>query len=326
MRIRKSLSEPGGKAVALRAAAFLLACLALSACAGTPVSDSLVASNAGGLPREAELSETPFFAQTEFYCGPASLAAALNATGMSTTPDEVAGQVFTPGREGTLQADVITATRRHGRLAVPVGGMADAFAEVAAGHPVLLLQNLGLEMAPRWHYALLVGYDLDAEEAILRSGTTRRLVMDIETLEHTWRRAEFWGLAVTPPEGPVPPTARPSDWLAEAAGLERAGMTAAAKTAYLTATRAWPGRSAAWLALGNLRYGEGDLEGAEAALRQAVKADGEDAAALNNLAYVLMKRGALAEAEKTAERAVALGGPNKPAAEETLAEIRAKAG
>lgn len=325
MPIHKSLSELGGKTAA-RAAVFLLACFALSACAGTPVSDSLVSSAGGGLPRQAELSETPFFPQTAYHCGPAALAGALNATGMQTSPDKVAGQVFTPGRKGTLQADVIAATRRQGRLAVPIAGMADAFAEVAAGHPVLLLQNLGLEMAPQWHYALLIGYDLEAKQAILRSGTTRRLVMDIETLEHTWRRAGFWGLAVTPPEGPVPVTVSPSAWLAEAAGLERAGKTDAAMTAYLTATRAWPESSISWLALANLRYGEGDLESAEAALRRAVAADSGDAAALNNLAHVLMERGKLEEAEETAERAVALGGPTKDAAAETLVEIRARAG
>lgn len=324
----RTSSKPGqfGARAAFRAAALLLGCLALAACAGTPVSDSLLQSGEGDIPRKAELSETPFFPQTEFYCGPATLAAALNATGMQTSPDEVAGQVFTPGRKGTLQADVITATRRQGRLAVPVGGMADAFSEVAAGRPVLLLQNLGLEMAPRWHYALLIGYDLDAEVALLRSGTTRRLAMDIETLEHTWRRADFWGLAVTPPEGPVPETARPSAWLAEAAGLERAGNAAAAMTAYATATEAWPQRSAPWLALANLHYGKGDLGEAERALRQAVAADRKDAASLNNLAHVLMERGKLAEAEATAERAVALGGPAKNDAAKTLAEIRARRG
>lgn len=325
MRLNRKTKGRGARAAA-PAAGLLLACLLLSACAGTPVSDSLVAASPPELPRKAELTETPFFPQTAYYCGPAAMAAALNATGLETAPDSIASQLFTPGREGTLQADVVTAARRNGRLAVPISGMADAFSEVAAGRPVLILQNLGLEMAPQWHYALLIGYDLDAEEAILRSGTTKRLVMDIETLEHTWRRAEFWGVIVTPPGGPVPVTADVSAWLAEAAGLERAGLAAAAEAAYVTATEAWPENSASWLALANLRYAAGDLSGAETALRQAVAADSEDAAALNNLAHVLMERGKLAEAEATATRAVALGGPHGDAAERTLAEIRARAG
>lgn len=324
--MHRPMPERRGARSAARLAGFLLACLSLAACAGTPVSDSLVGSAPSDLPRKVELSETPFFPQTQYYCGPAALAAAMNATGMETSPSALAGQVFTPEREGTLQADVVTAARRNGRLAVPISGMADAFAEVAAGRPVLLLQNLGLEMAPQWHYALLVGFDLDAEEAVLRSGTTRRLVMDIETLEHTWRRAKFWGIAVTPPDGPVPKTAGASAWLAEAAGLERAGRQAAAETAYRTAAQAWPEDSAPWLAMANLHYGRGDLGAAETALRTAVATDSGDAAAHNNLAHVLMERGQLEEAERMAVRAVSLGGANKDAAMETLAQIRAKSG
>ena len=313
-----------GVKLATRLASFLLGCLSLAACAGTPVTDSLVSSAPPDLPRKVELSETPFFPQTQYYCGPAALAAAMNATGMDTSPSAIAGQVFTPEREGTLQADVVTAARRNGRLAVPISGMADAFTEVANGRPVLLLQNLGLEMAPQWHYALLIGFDLETGEAVLRSGTTRRLVMDIETLEHTWRRADFWGVAVTSPDGPVPATVGPSAWLAEAAGLERAGQDAAAATAFRTAAEAWPEASAPWLALANLHYGSGDFAAAENALRTAIAKDPGDAAAHNNLAHVLMERGKLVEAETVALKAVSLGGANKDAAMGTLAEIRAK--
>src|SRR2546422_3737218 len=46
---------------------------------------------------------------------------------------------------------------RSGQLAVPVTTLSDLLAEVAAGHPVLVFQNLGLHWIPRWHFAVAVG-------------------------------------------------------------------------------------------------------------------------------------------------------------------------
>jgi hypothetical protein len=36
--------------------------------------------------------------------------------------------------------------------------------EVAAGNPVLVLQNLSFAWAPVWHYAVVMGYDADAAQ------------------------------------------------------------------------------------------------------------------------------------------------------------------
>lgn len=302
----------------------LLSGLLLAGCAGTPVTDSLIRSPPPDLPTAIELTGTPFFPQTEFHCGPAALAAGLGATGITVTPDQVAGQVFTPGRQGSLQVDMVSAARRQGRLAIPVDGMADALGEVATGRPVLILQNLSLEMAPQWHYALLVGYDLTAGDAVLRSGTERRLVTPLATLEHTWRRADFWGFVLAPPEGPVPDTASPADWLAQAVGLERAGNRRAAARAYRTAVARWPDEPGPRIALANAHYADGDLAGAETSLRGAVEVAPLDAVALNNLAHVLLERGRLDEAERLAGRAVTQGGAHGEAAARTLAEIRAR--
>ena len=299
-----------------------LALTVLSACAGTPVSDRLTAQTPDGLPQQVELSETPFFAQTENYCGPAAMAAALNATGLDTSPDELGETLFTPGREGTLQSDVITSARRQGRLALPVTGIEPAFRTLAAGRPVMILQNLALEMAPQWHYALLIGYDLPAKTAILRSGETQRLEMPLETLEHTWRRGDFWGVVLVEPEGPVPPTVSSSQWIAEAAGLERAGQASAAETAYRTALREWPDAALAWIAMANQHYGAGRLGESEAALRRAVALEPENGAAWNNLAQVLFERGDRTGAAEAVDEALSLDGSHLEAARRTRDRIK----
>ncbi|MGJ3259574.1 MAG: PA2778 family cysteine peptidase [Rhodospirillales bacterium] len=302
----------------------LAAVLLLAGCAGTPETARLTQSPPPGVPQRAELEAVPFFAQEAYHCGPAALAAALNFSGLSVTPDGIADQVYTPGRTGTLQMEILTGSRRNGRIAVEVRTMRDGFREVAAGHPVLILQNLGLEMAPQWHYALLVGFDLEAETAILRSGTTRRLEMPLQTLEHTWRRGDFWGVVVAAPEGPVPATASFADWLDGAVGLERAGDAAQAATAYATAAARWPGHAEPYIAIAGLYAAEGQLLDAAASLRKALdRADAEtEPVVLNNLAYVLMQQEQWDEAEALAERAVAAGGAFRDSARETLIEIR----
>lgn len=300
----------------------LLSGLALAGLTGAPVTAPPLRGPAGDLPAAVELADTPFFPQTGFHCGPAALAAGLGSSGVATTPEALAPQVFTPGRQGSLQADMVTAARRHGRLPIPIDGMTGALREVAAGRPVLILQNLSLEIAPQWHYALLVGYDLTAGDAVLRSGTEPRFVTPLTTLEQTWRRAGFWGFVLARPEGPVPATASPADWLAQAAGLERAGRRPEAAGAYRTAIARWPDRPEPRIGLANALYADGDMAGAEAALRTAVAAAPDDAAALNNLAHVLLEQGRLDEAERLAERAVARGGPHSDAALRTVAAIR----
>ena len=61
-------------------------------------------------------------------------------SGPPVTQEEIAAQVYTPGRAGTLQSDMVAGARRHGRLAVPVTRLSDLTAELVAGHPVVVFQ------------------------------------------------------------------------------------------------------------------------------------------------------------------------------------------
>lgn len=153
----------------------------------------------GRLPRRIEHGEAPFLAQARHQCGPATLAMALRHVGLHGDPDDLARAVFLPGREGSLQIEMMVATRRAGAVATLVRGeLQSLFAELAAGHVVIVLQNLGLDIAPRWHYALVIGYDLDRRELILRSGEEVRQVLALRTFEHTWARAAHWAMRVSP--------------------------------------------------------------------------------------------------------------------------------
>lgn len=308
----------------IRIFAAMVALVLLSGCAATPMTAQLAASPPLGMPTTFELSDVPFFAQTVNHCGPAALATVLNTTGLETTPDDLAKSIYTPGREGTLQTEIITGARRQARLALPVRTLEDALDHVTEGRPVLILQNLGLDIAPFWHYAVIVGFDVPNETLLLRSGTTRRQTMAMQTFEHTWRRADYWGVVIVKPEGPIPHATTITDWLNEAYGMERAGQIQAALRAFSTAAAHWPKSATPLVSSANILIADNNLQAAMSDLQKAVQRQPKDAVALNNLAHVLMLRGRLDEAEAVARRAVAVGGKTGATAAETLAAILAK--
>ncbi len=122
----------------------------LTGCA-TPQVSALRANAPATLPPQIELAAVPFFPQEEYQCGPAALATALVYGGVATTPAALVPQVYLPGREGSLQTEMLTATRRHDRLAYRLApSLEDLLLEVAAGNPVIVLQNLSFAFAPLW--------------------------------------------------------------------------------------------------------------------------------------------------------------------------------
>ena len=255
-----------------------------------------------------ELEATPFYPQTEHQCGPAALATALGASGVDVNPRALAPQVYLPAREGSLQTELVAVVRRHGRVAYIIEpGIGPLLEELQAGRPVLVLQNLGTGFLPFWHYAVVVGYRPDADEVILRSGTTRREVTPAQRFLRSWRLADFWGLVVLRP-GELPAVAQPERYLKAVADLESIGQIEAARLAYAAATRRWPSDATAWLGQGNTAFKSGDLEQAERSYRQAIRAAPGYPAAYNNLAEVQARRGCFDAALATIESALALRG------------------
>ena len=70
--------------------------------------------------------------------------------------------------------------------------------EVAAGNPVVVLQDVG-DFFTQWHYAALVGFDYDRGDLYLRSGTEQRLVVPFTYFERTWIKSGYWAMVVTAP-------------------------------------------------------------------------------------------------------------------------------
>lgn len=237
-----------------------------------------------------ELTATPFHAQDAYQCGPAALATVLGADGVDVSPAALANQVYLPGRKGSVQAEMVAATRIHGRVPYLLRPELDALLmEVGNGTPVLVLQNLGLTRIPIWHYAVVIGYDSATDTILLRSGTRPRVKMTRHRFLDSWSRARHWALVAVSPDH-IPVTANSTDWLRATSAFEELGKPAIAAIGYAAATRRWPEQPLAWQALANARYALRDLEGAETALRAAMRLS-PTAAVQNNLAQVLLERG-----------------------------------
>jgi len=302
------------------AGVFILA--ALCGCAGLfPQTATLRETLPQELHRKVELKEVPFFPQREYQCGPASLATLLNEAGVKVTPEDLVPEVYLPERKGSLQIEMLAAPRRHGLVSYQLAPrFSDLLTEIAAGNPVIVLQNLGLMES--WHYAVAIGYDYDWGKLYLRSGESRRQVMPFAISEFVWMRSGYWAMVALPPDR-IAATADESRWLSAVAALERPDPRAA-RTAYQTFLKRWPDNVNAAIGLANTHHALGELRDAEAVLRRAAQRAPDSVIVLNNLAQTLADEGRDAEALHFIERAAALGGPFAGAVEETRKAIRAR--
>ena len=296
--------------------------LLLAGCAGlAPQTSALRESLPEGLPARVELTAVPFFPQEEYQCGPAALATLLVSSGVNTTPEALVPQVYLPARQGSLQVEMLAAARRHGLVSYQLApSLADLMRELAAGTPVVVLQNLGV--SDGWHYAVAVGYDYQLGTMILRSGTTQREEMRFAAHEFVWKRSGYWAMVAMPPEQ-IPVTAQESRWLDAVVAFERTNRSPGAYASFL---KRWPGNLNAAVGLANAHHALGELPQAEKVLRAALARVPDSVIVLNNLAQTLSDLGRNAEALPIVERAVAAGGPHAAAVRETRETILSRLG
>jgi len=297
----------------------LVLVLLMGGCSTTPMSKALLNNNSV-LTAQVELVDTPFFPQEKYQCGPAALATVLNIYNPNIQPDELTDKVYIPEKQGSVAIEMIAAARSYERLAYPLDrSLEKLLLEVEAGNPILVMQNLGFSWQPQWHYAVVVGYDLDKRNITLRSGTEKRHTLPLKTFERTWRRANYWALVVVPPTQ-VPATAQAPRYIKAAQDLKSTGHITSAKQAYQTAIKRWPDNSLPWLALGNLYYTQNKFKVAEQTFRQALQQHPNSPELWNNVAYTLLKQGCKQQA-KNAVQCATQQQPNNTDYQHSLSEI-----
>lgn len=301
-----AINFSGESAASGRLILFFLITL-LAGCASTPqwpAPDTGASRHA--LPEQIVLEDVPFFPQERYQCGPASLAMMLNSQGLKTNPEILKELVYIPGREGSLQIEMIAGARSHGMLVYPLNGKLESMlTELAAGNPVLVMQNLRFGWWPQWHFAVVIGYDATQKDLILHTDTRERQRVALEVFTNTWGRTGNWSVVILPPDQ-VPATAKPLRFLQSAHDLETTGRTTAAAIAYKTAETIWPDQPAAIMARGNLAWQLGMHTEATGHFLRTVNRFPEFAEGWNNLAFALEETNCPVDATEAARCAAAL--------------------
>lgn len=262
----------------------MIAFLLVGCASATPQADALFMQELA-FPNSAMIPDVPFIQQREGYCGPATLAMVLRWAGRDVSADSLASQVFTPGLKGSLQSDMISASRRIGMMALPIEGMSALLEEVHAGHPVIIFENLSVSWLPQWHYAVVIGYDLPNRKIIMHSGPEAFKQWDIQTFERSWILGNYWGLVVLPPEQ----LARTPSELAHSAAasaLESIGQDQSAGKAYRRILQQWPKSLVARVGLANIEYKRKNYRDALELLRKASLEHPESKVVHHNLSVV----------------------------------------
>ncbi len=299
-RISKTLKQR----ITLRCLAVLLAAT-LSACVA-PQTKQLSVERPQDLPSKAFIQNVPFYPQQEFHCGPSTLAMAMNFYGKKLTPAELAKDVFTPGRKGSFQSEMKAAVRKRGMIAYELTPeLVYLLAEVSVGHPVIILQNRAVKYYPVWHYALVIGYDLDKKHIYLHSGANKNYVVSMSVFEFTWKRSNRWAMAVLPTDT-LPNDRNLINALQAAVDLEEVGQIEAANQTYQTITRRWGDSFVAVMGAANTYLTLGKPENATPFYLRASEIKPERGEVYNNMAYSLLGQSCFEPALTAIECALAI--------------------
>ncbi|QOC22660.1 PA2778 family cysteine peptidase [Wenzhouxiangella sp. AB-CW3] len=250
-----------------------------------------LAEETGALPPSTHLADVPFYPQTEFHCGPAALATMLAHQGVAVDYEELVERVYLPERQGSLQAELTATARSLGRIPYRLeANIGAVLAELAAGRPVLVLENHGLSRYPYWHYAVVIGYDQTSNRLLLRSGNERELSIRAGAWFRQWDRAGRWAVVLVEP-GQWPADADRERWLNAAVDFEAVAEDDAALAVWEQTLERWPDAALAWLGLGNVQFRRGRLEAAVDAYQRLLEIHPDHASGRYNLAVALQRNG-----------------------------------
>ncbi|HVL58914.1 MAG TPA: PA2778 family cysteine peptidase [Burkholderiaceae bacterium] len=290
-------------------AGVVLLCLALLAACAAPQASRLRTQDFAELPPRHLIADVPFVGQTPYHCGPAALSMVAQHAEVPVDANAMQAKVFVPALKGALQAEMLAAPRRFGLMSIEIEPSLRALLRhVAAGTPVIVLQNLSLPVQPLWHYAVVIGYDLPANEIVLHSGNDPQMRLSIDAFEHTWARSKHWAMIAARPDR-VPESVGEAAYVRAAAALERVDLRAAHR-AYVRGTLRWPDSRYLQFGLANTYAAQQQQAQSREVLERLVRSFPDWGDAWNNLAVIRAELGDRAGALDAIERAVQLGGPH----------------
>lgn len=278
--------------------------ISLTACQ-TPVQTRQLLAAPPDIAKQYVISAVPFYPQQEFFCGPTTLSEVAGFYGIDKNPDDIAPATFTPGLEGTLQIEMAAATRQLGLVAYEQrADMSQLLSLVADDIPVIVLQNNSIAWLPQWHYAVVIGYDIAAKEVVLHTGVTEAHRLNFSTFERTWRRANYWMLAMLP-AGKSSDQLDPFIYTKACQDLINTQQTDTGIAALITATKQWPRYWLPYFLLGNHYFSAQPVKAARW-FEQGLAVAQQQVSYLNNYAVLLSELGCYKKATALIDQALQL--------------------
>jgi len=299
----------------------LFTCLLLQACAGTPQTDALLDRIPPQFVEPVELSDVPFFPQEAYQCGPAALATVMVYQGIRISPEQLTPKIYIPQKQGSLQVEIVRTIRDYNLVPYVIEpALTNLLSEIKAGHPVLVMQNLGVSWYPQWHYAVVIGYNLQDEVVLLRTGDIERYPMKLYTFEYTWERSKHWAV-VALPANELPATADRWQYLRTIVAFEQTQNWPVLNQAYESGLKRWPGDRDLLMGYGTALYLQKRLQEAQQYYELILSRE-DYAPAYNNTAQIYAEQGDFDRALQYVQKAIDLGGVHGAQYRATLDEIK----
>jgi len=186
-----------------RARAVAAVCFALSVTGCVSAEQFLTAEERPLSPNALYVKQVPFYPQTQYQCGPASLATVLNYWGRHVTPEQIAQEIYRPGMKGTLSLDLWQyAKAQDFQASVRQGSWEFLETQVSRERPIIAFLNLGFRQVPLGHFLVVVGVDPEDKSVIAYSGVEKNQRIPFDRFKEAWEKTNYWSLLIEPQPGP----------------------------------------------------------------------------------------------------------------------------
>lgn len=139
----------------------------------------------------------PFFPQSRYQCGPASLAAVLNFYGDLIRPETISNEIYRQDIRGTVSLDLVLFARQHGFDARWFQGeLRSIKTAIDKGKPIIVMVDKGIGFIRAYHFMVVIGYG--EEVIIVNSGKSMAKQILWKTFSTEWKKTQNWMMLVTP--------------------------------------------------------------------------------------------------------------------------------